>query len=75
LRVGASIRELRQCRFWLCLDLFGLRPGDDGAGSGSAELRADETALGQFPESAGNYTLARRWNETLITGDAAFSLG
>jgi exosortase J len=38
----------------------------------SAELRADETALGQFPQNAGGYTLARRWNETLITGALLF---
>ncbi len=38
----------------------------------SAELRADETALGQFPQTAGRYTLARRWNETLITGTLLF---
>ena len=34
----------------------------------SPELRADETALGQFPATAGSYTLARRWNETSIGG-------
>ncbi len=38
----------------------------------SAELRADETALGQFPEKVGNYTLARRWNESLLTGALLF---
>ncbi len=38
----------------------------------SAELRADETELGQFPQTAGRYTLARRWNETLITGTLLF---
>ena len=38
----------------------------------TAELRADETALGQFPETVGSYTLARRWNESLITGTLLF---
>jgi exosortase J len=38
----------------------------------SAELRADETAMGQFPERVGNYTLARRWNENLIGGALLF---
>ena len=42
------------------------------APAASAELRADETALGQFPQTAGSYTLARRWNETLITGTLLF---
>ena len=38
----------------------------------SAELRADETAMGQFPEKVGHFTLARRWNETLLTGALLF---
>ena len=38
----------------------------------SPQLRADETALGQFPESAGSYHLVRRWNETLIGGALLF---
>ena len=38
----------------------------------SAQLRADETALGQFPETVGRYTLARRWNETLLSGALLF---
>jgi exosortase J len=38
----------------------------------SPELRADMTALGQFPATAGTYTLARRWNETLIGGTLLF---
>ncbi len=38
----------------------------------TAELQADETALGQFPQTAGNYTLTRRWNESLITGTLLF---
>ncbi len=37
-----------------------------------AELKADETALGQFPEKVGTYTLARRWNENLLTGALLF---
>jgi exosortase J len=38
----------------------------------SAELRADETAMGQFPQTVGKYTLARRWNENLLTGALLF---
>lgn len=38
----------------------------------SAQLQADETALGQFPPSAGSYNLVRRWNETLIGGALLF---
>ena len=38
----------------------------------TAALLADETALGQFPERVGNYTLARRWNESLLTGTLLF---
>ncbi len=38
----------------------------------SAELRADETALGQFPETVGKYRLTRRWNETLLGGALLF---
>lgn len=38
----------------------------------TADLLADETALGNFPQTVGNYTLARRWNETLITGTLLF---
>jgi exosortase J len=38
----------------------------------SAELKADETALGQFPQTIGKYTLARRWNENLLTGALLF---
>jgi exosortase J len=38
----------------------------------SAELKADETALGQFPETIGAYTLVRRWNENLLTGALLF---
>jgi exosortase J len=38
----------------------------------SADLLADETALGNFPQTVGAYTLARRWNETLITGTLLF---
>jgi exosortase J len=55
----------------IVLGFVGLRQAMT-APAASAELRADETALGQFPESAGNYTLARRWNETLITGTLLF---
>jgi exosortase J len=38
----------------------------------SAELLADETTLGQFPETVGAYSLARRWNENLIGGALLF---
>lgn len=38
----------------------------------SAELLADETALGQFPETVGGYNLARRWNESLLGGALLF---
>jgi exosortase J len=38
----------------------------------SAQLRADETALGQFPQNVGHYALARRWNENLLTGALLF---
>ena len=41
-------------------------PGPD------AQLRADETALGAFPQTVGKYTLARRWNENLLTGALLF---
>jgi len=38
----------------------------------SAELAADEKALGDFPKAAGHYTLVRNWNETLLTGALLF---
>ena len=38
----------------------------------SAELQADESALGQFPAKTGSYTLIRRWNENLLTGALLF---
>ena len=38
----------------------------------SAQLLADETTLGQFPETVGAYSLARRWNENLIGGALLF---
>jgi exosortase J len=38
----------------------------------TAKLKADETALGQFPQTVGNFTLVRRWNESLITGTLLF---
>ena len=43
-----------------------MAPGPD------AQLRADETALGAFPRTVGKYTLARRWNENLLTGALLF---
>ena len=33
-----------------------------------AQAKLDETALGQFPQHIGAYTLARTWNENLYTG-------
>ena len=38
----------------------------------SAELRADETAMGQFPQNVGSFTLVRRWNESLQSGALLF---
>jgi exosortase J len=38
----------------------------------SAELMADEAALGQFPQNVGDFTLVRRWNESLQTGALLF---
>ena len=38
----------------------------------SAQLMVDETALGQFPQTIGSYTLERRWNETLLGGALLF---
>jgi len=55
----------------VAITLFGVVRGLTAPGP-SAELKADETALGQFPETVGNYTLARRWNETLLTGALLF---
>ena len=55
----------------VAVSLFGVIGGLLAPGP-SAELRADETAMGQFPETVGGYTLARRWNESLITGALLF---
>ncbi len=55
----------------VALGLFGLVRAMTAPGP-SAELRADMTALGQFPTTVGSYTLARRWNETLIGGTLLF---
>ena len=38
----------------------------------TAELRADESAPGQFPQEVGAFTLVRRWNETLPGGALLF---
>ncbi len=38
----------------------------------SADLKRDESAQGQFPQTVGHYTLARTWNETLLTGALLF---
>ena len=43
-----------------------MAPGPD------AQLKADETAMGDFPQTVGTYTLARRWNESLLTGALLF---
>ena len=37
-----------------------------------ADLAAEERALGQFPQTAGKYTLVRTWNEDLLTGTLLF---
>jgi exosortase J len=50
--------------YWVVSGILAPGPG--------AELRADETAMGQFPQTVGHYTLARRWNETLLTGALLF---
>jgi exosortase J len=36
------------------------------------QMKADESARGQFPERVGNYKLIRIWNESLITGPLVF---
>ncbi len=38
----------------------------------SADMAAEERALGQFPQTAGKYTLVRTWNEDLLTGTLLF---
>ena len=38
----------------------------------SDELKADETAMGQFPEKVNHFSLVRRWNETLLGGALLF---
>jgi exosortase J len=55
----------------VAVSLFGVVRGMLAPGPGE-ELKADETALGQFPETVGGYTLARRWNENLIGGALLF---
>jgi len=55
----------------VAITMFGVISGLRAPGP-SAELRADETALGQFPQTVGKYSLARRWNETLLTGALLF---
>jgi exosortase J len=55
----------------VAVSLFGVLRGMLAPGP-SAELRADETARGQFPETVGGYNLARRWNENLIGGALLF---
>ncbi len=55
----------------VAITLFGVVRGLTAPGP-SAELKADETALGQFPQTVGKYTLARRWNENLLTGALLF---
>ncbi len=55
----------------VAIALFGVLRGLTAPGP-SAQLQADETALGQFPQTVGKYTLARRWNENLMTGALLF---
>jgi len=38
----------------------------------AAQMKADETALGQFPARIGSYTLSRSWNENLFSGPLLF---
>jgi exosortase J len=38
----------------------------------SAQLLADETQLGRFPQAIGGYTLLRSWNENLVGGALLF---
>ncbi len=37
-----------------------------------ADAKADQTALGKFPATIGNYSLVRSWNENLVTGTLLF---
>jgi len=38
------------------------------SGAAAAQRKIDDSALGQFPERIGGYTLARTWNENLVAG-------
>src|SRR5271168_3951152 len=38
------------------------------SGAAAAQRKASDSALGQFPERIGSYTLARTWNENLVAG-------
>ena len=38
----------------------------------SADLATEERAQGQFPQTAGKYSLVRTWNEDLLTGTLLF---
>src|SRR3984957_18000337 len=42
------------------------------SGSYAAQIKADETASGQFPARIGSYTLSRSWNENLFSGPLIF---
>ena len=42
------------------------------SGSYAAQMKADETASGQFPARIGSYTLSRSWNENLFSGPLIF---
>jgi exosortase/archaeosortase family protein len=42
------------------------------SGSYAAQMKADETAAGQFPARIGSYTLSRSWNENLFSGPLIF---
>jgi exosortase/archaeosortase family protein len=42
------------------------------SGGYAAQMKADETAAGQFPSRIGSYTLSRSWNENLFSGPLIF---
>ena len=55
----------------VCAFLIGV-VGEMTAPGPSEELKADETALGQFPDKVNNFSLVRRWNENLLGGALLF---
>lgn len=64
-----AFRNLR-LRFaaMLLLILFGIWQFRPAFGASSAIALPDNSAMGQFPQHLGSYTLARSWNENLNTG-------